>query len=254
MNFFAFSSLVNGIIAIIFGLFVYSRNRKSLINQTFVLLNFGLAIWSLSYWRWLLADNIEMAFFWSRLLNFGAILIPIFYLHWALVLLNLDKKKRKIIVVGYLITFLFLLFSFSPWYIKSVKPILFFPYWPQAGPLYICYLIFNWLGLVGYGFYQLIRNKKTAFGHKRAQINYVILGSIIGFGGGATNFPLMFGVSLFPPFGNPLIVLYPLILSYAIVKYRLMDIRLVFGRGAVYVFSFFVIIALAFLLMFLNNQ
>lgn len=188
-------------------------------------MNLGLAIWCFGYWRWLSADTQEAALFWSRVLNFGATLIPILYLHWILIFLK--KQKKGIIIFGYIVTFIFLFFSFSPWYIKDVRPILDFYYWPQAGPLYLCYLIIGWLGLVGYAFYQLLKSHKTTVGHKKSQIQYIILGSIFGFGGGATNFPLMFGVSFFPPFGVPLLIFYPLLLSYAIIKHKLFEIKVV---------------------------
>ena len=253
MAFYIWASLINGVAATIFGLIVYFKNRKALSNKIFGLLTLGLAIWCYSYFAWLITKDRTVALFWSRMLNLGATLIPIFYLHWILVLLNLNKKKKKLLIFGYLTTLLFVFFTFSPFYIKEVKQVLSFPYWPQAGPLYICYLIVGWLGMVGYGFYQLLKAHKIAIGHKRAQIKYVILGSIIGFAGGATNFPLMFGISIFPPFGNPLVAFYPIIFGYAVVKYRLMDIRIVMGKAMIYVFSFATVIGLGFLLMYLNN-
>ena len=129
-------------------------------------MSIGVAIWSFSYVKWLSVTSKESALFWSRMLNFGATLIPVFYLHWVLAFLNLDKKKKEVIIFGYIITFIFLLFSFTPYYIKSVKPVLSFPYWPQAGPLYICFIILGYIGLVGYGLYQLFKNRRIAIKEK----------------------------------------------------------------------------------------
>lgn len=171
--------------------------------------------------------NEKSALFWSRALNFGATLIPIFYLHWILSFLDLTKENKKIIIFGYSITSILAVFSFTSYYIKSVKPVLSFPYWPQAGPLYTCFLIFGYLGLIGYGIYQLLRVRKTAVGDKKAQIDYIILASFIGFLGGATNFILMYGISLFPPFGEPLVALYIVILTLAITRYHLFNIRVI---------------------------
>ncbi|MDI6603468.1 MAG: histidine kinase N-terminal 7TM domain-containing protein [Patescibacteria group bacterium] len=227
MNLLVLFSLINGISAGVFGLFVYLKNRKSLVNKNLFLMSIGVAIWSFSYVKWLSVTTEESAFFLSRMLNFGATLIPVFYLHWVLVFLNLDKKKRGIITFGYIITFIFLLFSFTPYYIKSVKSVLYFPYWPQAGPLYICFIILGYIGLVGYGLYQLFKERKTALKEKRNQIDYIILGTILGFGGGATNFPLMFGVSLFPPFGQPLVSVHPFLWMFAILKYHFFEIRVI---------------------------
>jgi signal transduction histidine kinase len=227
MNLFFLFSLINGITATILGIFVYYKNRKSLINKTFFLMSLGVAIWSFSYCKWLLINEEGAALFWSRMLNFGATLIPIFYLHWVLSFLNLAKKKKKLLIAGYLITSIFLISSFTPYYITSVKPILSFPYWPQAGFLYVCFLFFGYLGLISYGIYQLFKMRKVATKEGQAQIDYIILGSLLGFGGGATNFPLMFGVSLLPPVGQPLIMLYVLILAFAITKYHLFEIRVI---------------------------
>ena len=233
MNLFVVFSLINGVTAVLFGVFVFLKNRKDLINKTFFLMSLGVAIWSFSYCKWLLTEEREIALFWSRALNFGATLIPIFYLHWVLSLLNLAKEKRKLLIAGYLMTFIFLSLGFTPYYIKSVIQILSFPYWPQAGPLYICFLFLGYFSLVGYGLYQLLKNRKTTSGEKRAQIDYVILGTILGFGGGATNFPLMFGVSLLPPIGQPLVALYVLLLALATIRYHLFEIRVILTEALV---------------------
>jgi len=202
----------------------------------------GVAIWSFSYCIWLLMKEEEAALFWSRALNFGATLIPIFYLHHVLSFLNLAEKKRKLIIAGYLMTFIFLCFSFTPYYIKSVKPILFFPYWPQAGPLYICFLLLGYFGLIGYVLFQLFKARKTTQEEKRKQIDYIILATILGFGGGATNFPLMFGISLLPPVGQPLVAFYVLLVAFAIVKYHLYVIRLILTEALVVATGFALLI------------
>ena len=230
MNLWFLFSLIDGITATLLGFFVYLKDRKNLINKTFSLMGLGIVIWSFSYCKWLLVEEKEIALFWSRALNFGATLIPIFYLHWALSFLNVVKKKRRLLIAGYLMTFIFLCFSFTPYYIKSVKQILFFPYWPQAGPLYICFLFLGYFGLIGYGLYQLFKARKTAPEEKRKQIDYCILASILGFWGGATNFPLMFGVSLLPPIGQPLVAFYVLLVTLAIIRYHLFEIRVILAE------------------------
>ena len=180
------------------------------------------------------------------MLNFGATLIPIFYLHWVLAFLNLVEKRKKLLIFGYSITFLFISFSFTPYYIKSVKPVLDFPYWPQAGSLYVCFLFLGYIGLTGYAIYQLFKARKVTKGEKRNQIDYIILASIMGFGGGATNFPLMFGISLLPPIGQPLVALYPFITTLAIVKYHLFGIRVLLTELLVGLMGFILFLQIIF--------
>ena len=86
---------------------------------------------------------------------------------------------------GYLITFIFALFSFSSLYVKEVQTIFSFKYWPVAGPVYNLYLIFGYISFAIYGCYTLFKSFKSSYGYRREQIKYVLLGSVIGWSGGA---------------------------------------------------------------------
>lgn len=241
MNIFAISGFVNGISALFFGLIVFLNNPKKLVNKTFGLMTFSLAIWSFAYGLWQLAQDKESALIYTRILSIGSTFIPIFFLHWIFALLNLQEKRKTVLALGYILTLIFLSFSLTPLYVKDVIPRLSFLWWPQAGIVYNFYLAFGYGGLIGYAGYELIRIYKKTEGHLKEQIKYILLAVVIGFGGGATNFPLWYGVSL-PPYGNFLIFLYPFILSYAILKHRLMDIRVVLSEFLVAVIGFILLV------------
>ena len=201
INIYAIFALIAGISNTLFGFFVLIKNKKEAFNQLFALLSVGFSIWTISYFVWLLQTEVETALFWSRLLNLGATLIPPFYLHWILIFLNLTKKRRWLIYFAYFITVVFVVFSFSPVYIKDVEQVREFSFWPQAGPLYTIFLFISYIGFVGYAFLELIRYYIKTKGETKRQAKYLIIATIIGFGGGATNFPLMYGISLIPPIG-----------------------------------------------------
>ncbi len=253
MNIFALSGFINAIFAVIFGAIVYLKNKERRINKIFGLMSLSIVLWGVGYGLWQLSKDKESALFWIRILSLGSTFIPILFLDWVLTLLDLQKEKRKILNFGYLLTFFFAIISFTPFYVRGVTPELNFPWWPKPGIFYHFYIFLGYFGLMGYGLNLLFKNYKTVFGYKREQIKYVLIGTIIGIGGGATNFLLWYGIP-FPPYGTFLVPLYPFILGYAISRYRLMDIRLILGRGAIYALSFIVIIVLAFLLIFLNNR
>lgn len=237
--------LITGLIAFFFGIVVLIKNKKNVINQTLFLLTLATAWWAFSYWRWLsVYDNRELALFWTRLLSIGSVLIPLFYFHWIVSLLKLNQKKIKLIILSYFVVLLFLFFSFSPLFVKEVTPILHFAFWPKAGPLYSLYLFFVYFGLVFYSIYLLLKHYKQSKGLKRVQIKYVLLGSILGFGGGATNFFLWYGIDILP-LGNVLVVSYPILFSYSIVVHRLMDIKFVLRRSFVYLASLSTILIFA---------
>jgi len=59
MNIFAISGLVNGIVAITFGILVISKNCRDRANQIFFFMTLSLAVWAFSYWQWLLSTNYD---------------------------------------------------------------------------------------------------------------------------------------------------------------------------------------------------
>jgi len=215
-------------------------------------MSLSLSVWAINFGFWQLSTEKEKALTFVQLLMAGAISIPIFYIHYIFSLLNLVQKKKKLLIIGYSITLIFLLLNFNHLFVKELRPILYFSYWPEAGMAFHFWLIWFLVGL-SYGLYLLTKNLKESQGVKKEQIKYVILAASIAFLGGLTIFPLWYGI-LFPPIGIFVIFLYPLILSYAILRYRFMDIRVVLGRGTVYVLSFATVVAVAFSLIFLNGK
>ena len=250
----AISGFLNAISAFLFGIVVFSKNPQRITNKIFLLMSLSITTWGIGYGFWLLSNGEKNALFWSRFLSLGSTFIPVTFLHWILTVLDLhkEKNKKRILILCYILTFIFALFSFSPLYVKKVQSELFFNFWPKPGILYNFYLLFGYIGMVSYATFLLIKKFKTSQGYLREQIKYILLAIALGFGGGATNFPLWYGIPLLP-LGNFLVFLYPLIIGYAMTRYRLMDIQLAIGRTVVYIFSFLVIILIAFFLNYLNS-
>jgi signal transduction histidine kinase len=228
MHIFAYSGLINGIFALGFGIFIISKNWRNRVNQLFFLMTLAIAVWAFGYWQWLLSNDETSALFWVRILSVGSIFIPVFYFHWILFLLEIHKQRRylNLLRLAYLTAFFFLAFSFSPLFIKDVSPKLFFSFWPEPGFLYTFYLIFIYFGLVSYSLFLLYQSYQSSLKERKRQLFYVILGSVLGFGGGLTNFFLWYDIPI-APYGNFLVALFPFFLGYAILKHHLFNIKVV---------------------------
>lgn len=227
-----------GALNTLFGFSVYIKNRKNISSITYALLSVAFAVWCYSWFAMLLVNNNEqLALFFARLLNFGAVFIPAFYFHWVISILGKEKENKGNILACYVITIFFAVLSWSSLYVSGVHSVLFFPYWPTAGFIYIFYLIFGYLAFPGYGVFLLfktLRNLDKKDISRRNQIRYVIWGTFMGFGGGALNFLLMYNINPFGPFfeAGIFIVLLAFVpfavpLAYATMKYHLMNIKLV---------------------------
>lgn len=212
-------------------------------NIIWALCCFSTGLFCLSLSRLIIASNKNEAWTWNYIMHINAILIPVFFLHFVFHFIGYTKKK--IIIFLYLISFFLMGLISSPLFIKDLVPKASFVYWAQIGPLYIGFSLF-FLAIVLYAEYLLIKQYKQSSGFARNQIKYLILGSTVGFLGGATNFFLNFDIAIFP-FGNYFIVAYVFIISYAMVRYRLMDINLVLHRTVFvvllgFIFLFYIVV------------
>lgn len=238
---FSISGLVNALVAISFGVLVIFKNWKDRNNQLFFLMTASLALWGYSYWQWLVSNTSSEALFWVRLVSIGSLFIPVFFFHWVAKLTKRDTKYRLLILGTYVFCFSISLFSFSPAFIIGVESKLIFPFWPIPGVLYSLYFFLIYSSLVAFSIYFLIRTYQEApkKSELRGQIAYILIGAILGFGGGLTNFPLWYGLEI-PPFGTFLVAIFPFALGYATLKYRLFSLKTIASE----ILIFFIVIIL----------
>ncbi len=221
---FAISGLINALVTLGLGIFIISHNWRDKLNRLYFLITLATGFWAFSYWRWLSADDITTALFWVRMLSIGSILIPIFYFHWIISLLKIEEREKNTVRLMYVLGSLFILFSFSDFFVSGVEQKLFFPFWPNPGILYHFYLFFVYICLVAYSWNLLIKNYKASTGEDRKRLAYIIGGAVIAFAGAASNFFLWYNIPIVP-YGNFLVAFYPLLFGYATIRYRLFNIR-----------------------------
>lgn len=226
LNFFIFSALLNAFVAGLLGLIVIFKNKKDLINKLFYAVSLSVVVWSIGYWQWLSSTDASSALFWTRIFSIGSLFIPVFYFHWILAFVNLHVKRKNLLKLIYLVAFIILLFSFSDLFVEKVEPKFIFPFWPVPGVLYTFYLFFIYFGLAIYALVILWNFQKTSSGDKKLAAKYVFWGSIIGFGGGATNFFLWYNIPIYP-YGNILVSFYPFVFAIASLRYRLFNIKII---------------------------
>lgn len=233
-------------------IFAYVRNRKSVLNRLWSVVSICVSFWCLGAYSLLISQNKGTALMSSRFLHFFAIPIPTLQLHFTYSLLNLyrDKKCKIFLCLGYLIVVILLLINVtSPLFISDVIEKPYFRYYAVPG---VAYHLFTFMYFT-YSIYWIYLLIKSIFflssSQKRNQVKYVTFASIIGITGGAATFPLIYNIP-FPPFPALLVALYPLIITYAIIRYRLMDITLAITRTGIFVAVYTLVLGLPFVLAF----
>ncbi len=234
-TFFAMSGLVNCIVALGSGLVVLVYNWKGKINRIYFLLSMSMAFWSFNYWMWLSATNAESALFWAWLMALGTLTIPVTYFHVLVEILGINKKF--LIKSAYIITAIVAIFSPFDFFIKGVSPKLFFNFWPMPGPLYSFVVVCIYGPIVLYSFFLIIKNYRNSADVKQTQLFFLLMGSILGWTGGLTNFLLWYNIPI-PPYGNFFVAVYTLFIGYAILKNRLFQTKVI--AAEIFTFSIWV--------------
>lgn len=92
---YAISCSLAGTLSLLFGIFVYAKNRSSNVNKICMLLNFAVSLWTWSLFARELSDEKTSAIFFVRLSYSGVVFIPPMFLHFVGLLL--DEVKYKLI-------------------------------------------------------------------------------------------------------------------------------------------------------------
>jgi signal transduction histidine kinase len=232
-NFYTITSLVTAVGSLCLGLLVFHKNKVNLLNQRYAQLSLFIGMWSLCLFICHTTADVNNALWWNRALHFFSIFIPISFYHFTLELLDLKKKKVMLFWFGYAFAAMLAMLVFTPFLVRALEPKFDFRLWPVPGPLYLPFLLF----FSFYSYYSLwliYQGYRRSCGLRREQLRLIFIGLFIGFNGGSTNFAYFYNIH-FPPIGNLFVFLYLLFLAYAIIKYRLMDIKIAFTRAGIFI-------------------
>ena len=248
MNSYALASFIISILSFLLGFFVFLKSRKSLINRAYLDLMLSISLWSFGLYRVFLSLSEAIALFWCHFLYIGSIFIPTSFVIFVLKFLGLQQKNKNLVKLLYSSSFLFVVLNFTPLFIKGVEKKLNFIYWAKPGIIYPFYPLFFFACIV-YGCYLLIKTYSSSVesNYIRNQIRYILISCFFGFGGGLTVFLVDLDIKI-NPFGIYSISLFPIIMAYAILKFRLMDIRVAITRTGIFIMVYTLVLGLPFLL------
>ena len=224
--------LISAVLVFILGVFVYFKNRKSWVNIIFGLHSLVITIWLFgTFMMFLSKGSREMAIFWDRFIYIGVVFIPIFLLHFSIVYCGI-KNQKKLITFGYILSFIFLILSRTDYFVTDL-----FEYkWGVHTKarifhhLFLVYFIsyvFIWFYNV-YRYYRCITSPLA-----KQQTKYVFIAFLLLFTIGPVAYIPAYGIGIYP-FAYVSGVIFTIILAYAILKYRLMDIKLAVKRSTIF--------------------
>jgi len=243
LHFYSLSAAVNCLTALFLGLFIFISSWKTKVSRILAYFCFSVSFWSFFYFLWLISPQKDYADFFMRTCMIGVIFMPSLFMHFIFLFLNI-KTRFKIITTNYFLSVIFMMTVYTPLYAKTGSSFFIIPYWLLPGPVF--HFVLSHFGVtVSYSFYLLWRKMHISTGIFKNQIIYVFGGTIIGFLCGSTNY---FGWYRIPilPFLNIFISVYVFMVSYAIIKYRLLDIKIALTRAGIFVALYALILGAPF--------
>jgi signal transduction histidine kinase len=226
---FAIAGAFNGVVALFYGVYVFLNNKHDRLATPFILMSFVLTVWGFSYWKWLLATNSQDALFWLMPLNIGSFFITVFFYHWVCRLVNaVDIFSKLVLIFSYIIAIVASLLVSTKYVVVEVGSKLFFSFWPTPGIVYTLTIFYLYGFVTLYALWLLwvvLRDAKNRIDKENElKFKFIIIGTIIAYGGGLTNFPLWYGIFI-PPYGSILASAFPFVLGYTSVKHRLFNFK-----------------------------
>ncbi|OGW72138.1 MAG: hypothetical protein A2Y02_03400 [Omnitrophica bacterium GWA2_52_12] len=233
LNPFAFACLFNAFLAISLGIFVFfapTSNNK--LARLWTVASIFIGLWSYGLGMMTSEANIQKALVWMKIHYLGCIFIPPSYFHFVSVLTRDKKWHRKTVLVAYGISLILLMLNLNGLLVRTVQPIGEFKNYTVVGQYYFLFVL-HILFFVFYLHYLLFKEYPKALGQRKTQIKLMFIASFTGFLGGlSTLFPVYHIVSFYHL--NYFMGLYAIIMTYAVLKHKLMDIDLIIKRTLVF--------------------
>lgn len=256
MNLFGLSGLLVFITSLSLAIFLSFKGRKRL-NFVWACYSFFCSIWGLGGFLIPTTKDYVLAFKYWQIAYVGVIPLPAFFFHFICLFLGLNRGK--LIRIVYLLTIFFEIINifYGKLFFGKIEYVFGELFWTTASGLFLnIYTLTLISGIITYAHYELIRAfVKTENLLKKTQIKYFFVGAALGWGGGLfcfmLNYKLYFGdLGRYYPLGNFGVMLYPIIYTYAILRYRLMDISVAITKTGIFIATYSLVLGIPFALAF----
>lgn len=225
MNPYSIAPLLAGTLALLLGIFVLFNNRTDRLNRLFCGICVAIFVWLGAFSLGYSISDPRLALSVFRSAYLGVCLIPVLSLNLHLEFVGLYRPK--LMAALYVLSVFFLLTVPTPLFFSTVKQY-YWGYYPQAGPLYPFFIFYFGSLLVSSSsiltcqiLKSTVRGQYDNF--RFQQLRFLALAFIIAYGG-CVDFVAKFGIEFYP-FGYANIVLFVIILSYAMLRHRLLDLQ-----------------------------
>ncbi len=223
--------LVSAVFVIGLGFFIFKRNPKGSLNRVFFGLAVALSIWLFATYKLFTSVTDQEALAWDRVIYIGVVFIPTLMFHYSLVFSRIKTERFKL-WIGYIFSVLFLIASRTNLFVDGVfrytwglhaKAQLFHHFFLGFFCIYVVFTLIN--------LYRYYKGNLSTLQRQQARYNFLAFAFLIIIG--TLAYLPAYNIGIYP-FAYLSGLIFTIILSYAIVRYRLMNIKFALTKSLIY--------------------
>jgi signal transduction histidine kinase len=229
------------LLAFLIGL-VYVKGRQQRGASLFIFGFLSIFIWVVSHVIGVNIADPELSRF-VLMFHISILFISCFIAHFIFVFTGKEKENRGITTFYYTLSiFLALVYIVFPdTLITDSIPKLYFPNYYVAGNLHWAMTLLSNIIIPAHFLIHLARTYRTQTDIMKNRIKYVLTGFLFGYSFGGLGIPLvfssnptLFGIVIDPIYSILFVPLFTIPFTYAVLKYELIDIRIIAKRAFIY--------------------
>ena len=242
-NPYAIPNLIVTISVLALGFFVFLHNKKSMVNFSFLALCLSASLWLFGLAMCYLSKNEAIAVSWGKVEYAGLVFLTTNIYAFSVAYLKL-KRQKKFVALGYLLSFLFLVASWTQYFAIGMEKH-FWGYYHKFNFLHPFFVLFFFIFMFASicNFYKEYKKETQVI--ERGRRKYIFLAFLIAITG-SVDYLAVYGIEVYP-FGYLPAFICIAIFAYTIVKYRLMDIETVIHRTITYILLSVIIFTISYL-------
>lgn len=247
MNIYSIPPLVSAIFIFIIAILVLFKNIKSIVNITFSLLALSVFGWLFNYVFVYNTQDLNKAVMYCKMVYLSCIFIPPLFYHFTISLLKL-KNKMRFLILNYFITFIFFIsIVFTDYFVAGAYKC-FWGFQTKINWMHNFFLLHFFAAfLVSFiKIYNQCKIQKKISLLEYNRVRYIFVAYIIATFGVLDTIP-NYGVEFYPLFGPIVITAWTFIVSYTILRFRLLNINIAITRAGIFTFVYTLILAVPFI-------
>lgn len=245
--------ILSSVLVFSLAIFVYFKDHKPLANKMMIWAFIATGTYTTSH---VIATNVTDSILSRNILTFNlaSIFISLFIAHCILAIIDKVQEKKAVLWLMYIFSIGLTLFMivFPDQFLLVSKPKMYFPNYYDAGTLYSLMIAWNVITAM-FSFFQMIKAYKTDNIILKNRLGYLITAFFLAYLFGWQAFWLVFSKEIDPAWGVLMVPSFSILFTYAVLKYDLLDIKIVAKKALTY--SALVVIVGLFIILFnfINN-